>query len=414
MKRPDSPRQGPPGVSQRRAVVVAVLAVTLLSACTTGPRARASGATTAPAPSASTSHNAYHPVPIVQAALQATSGEPLVDPSKIISGGPGVDGIPAIDRPVHLSAAEAARSLVDTEQVLVVESDGRALAFPLRSLISHEIANDVLQGVPIAATWCPLCNTGIVYDRRVAGRATTFGVTGTLFASAMVMYDRDTRSLWTQPTGQAVAGRRTGQRLAVIPSSLLPWAEARRSFPSLTVVLGGRPELDSSTNPYEGYDSSDRPFLFHGQLDPRLPPFERVAGVSFAGVSRSWSFSLLRARRVLQDTVAGQPLVLFWAPGTASPLDTPDLRKGRDVGSAAVYDPNVDGRQLTFQQYGQGFLDFETKSTWTLGGLALAGPFHGKRLRRLPSQDAFWFAWAAFNPRTELVGVPARPTAPPG
>ena len=382
-------------------LLVAVLLVTVLNACSAGagansPKANSHGR------SEPANKQISHPVPIVQAALKATRGAPLVDPSKIISGGPGVDGIPAIDRPVHISVAEAARSLVDTEQLLVVESHGQALAFPLRSLIVHEIANDVLDGVPIAATWCPLCNTGVVYDRRVAGTTTTFGVTGTLYSSAMVMYDRQTRSLWTQPTGQAVLGRRTGQELTVLASSLLPWAEARRSFPAMAVVLSDRSELDAATNPYEGYDSSDKPFLFRGQLDARLPPFERVAGVSFSGVSRAWPYSLLRAKRTLQDTVAGQAVVLLWAPGTASPLDDADLRKGRDIGSAAVYSPDIGGRPLTFTPRGREFSDLQTGSTWTLGGLAVEGPLKGDRLRRLPSQDAFWFAWAAFNPHTDI------------
>ncbi len=377
-----------------RALALLVSGACLVSACSAGRSA-------APASKGQL-------VPIVAEAVRMTVGSPLVDPAQITSGGPGVDGIPAIDRPVHVPAAEAARSLVDTEQVLLVSLGGQALAFPLRSLIAHEIANDRLAGVPVAATWCPLCNTGAVYERTVADAVTTFGVTGTLYNSAMVMYDRASRSLWTQPDGRAVAGRATGKRLTVVPSELLSWAEARRTFPRLMVALGSRAELDAATNPYEGYDTSNAPFLFHGRLDPRLPPFERVVGVSFGGRSRAWPFSLLRGARAVNDVVGGQRLVVLWAPGTSSPLDSGDVTRGRDIGSAGVYAPTVRGRALTFQPAPNGFRDRETASTWTLGGLAVAGPLRGQRLTVLPSQDAFWFAWAAFNPQTELVGAPRR------
>jgi hypothetical protein len=371
----------------------------VLGACSTGSPAGPTGASRVVPTDVPTNH----PVQIVAEALRATPDRPLVDVTEITSGGPEPDGIPAIDQPLHLSAAEASKALVDTEQVLLATSGEHALAFPLRSLIQHEIANDILNGVPISATWCPLCNTGVVFDRRVAGTTTTFGVSGTLFGSAMVMYDRATRSLWTQPNGRAVVGARTGAELTILASSLLPWAEVRRGFPNVQVVLSDRGELSSATNPYEGYDSSDSPFLFRGRLDPRLPPFERVAGVSFGGQSQAWSFGFLAERRALSAVVGGQALLVLWAKGTSSPLDDGDVRQGREIGSSAVYDPRLGDRSLTLVPETSGFRDRETGTTWSLSGRALIGPLAGEQLRRLPSQDAFWFAWAAFNPTTTLV-----------
>jgi hypothetical protein len=340
---------------------------------------------------------------IARFGLLFTEGEPLIDPTELVDAA-SFDGIPSVNDPVVVPGARADGPLSDTEQVMLVENGGVARAYPVRSLIRHEIVNDVVGGLPVAVTWCPLCNTGITFDRRVDGRAEVFGVSGGLYRSALVMFDRRTTSLWPQPLGQAVLGPLLGAELAVVPSSLLPWSEARDSYPGLEVVLGSEDELEQTTNPYDGYDVSGDPFLFRGETDRRLPAFVRVAGVTFDGVSQAWSYDVLRRRRTVEATVGTQPLVVLWAPGSASPLETGDVREGRDVGSTGVYDPRVDGRSLTFRASGRTqFSDRETGSRWSLAGLAIEGPLKGTRLSALPHQDAFWFAWAAFQPDTGLV-----------
>ncbi len=336
-------------------------------------------------------------------ALLFTEGEPLIDPTELIDAA-SFDGIPSIDDPVTISKQRADAVLAETEQVMLVEHGGQARAYPVRSLIRHEIVNDTVGGLPVAVTWCPLCNTGITFDRRVNGRAEVFGVSGALYRSALVMFDRRTTSLWPQPLGKAVLGPLLGAELEVVASSLLPWKEVRDAHPDVAVVLESEGELEQTANPYEGYDTSGRPFLFKGKVDERLSAFTRVAGVSFAGTSTAWSYDVLRRRPAIEATVGGQPLVLLWAPGAASPLETDDVREGRDVGSTGVYDPRVNGRPLTFSAAGGGaFRDRQTGSRWTVAGLAIEGPLKGSRLTALPHQDAFWFAWAAFQPDTALV-----------
>lgn len=338
-----------------------------------------------------------------QQALLATDGEPLIDPAEIVDAA-SYDGIPAIDDPVPLDRAFADQLLEDTEQVMLVEHGGAARAYPVRALIRHEIVNDEVAGRPVAVTWCPLCNTGIVFDRRVNGTAEVFGVSGSLYRSALIMFDRRTRSLWPQPLGTAVLGPLLGTELTVLASSLLPWSQVRDAHPSVQVVMGSGLEFNETGNPYEGYDVSGDPFLFRGEVDDRLPAFDRVVGVTVAEQSQAWTYDSLRARRTAQATVSDQPVVVLWAPGSASPLETTDVRTGRDVGSAAVYDPRLDGRMLTFSPAGRTeFTDRETGSRWTLAGLAVDGPLEGSRLTALPHQDAFWFAWAAFQPDTGLV-----------
>ncbi len=336
-------------------------------------------------------------------ALLFTKGEPLINPTELIDAA-SFDGIPSINDPVVVSKQRADAALAETEQVMLVEHGGQARAYPVRSLIRHEIVNDIVGGLPVAVTWCPLCNTGITFDRRVNGRVEVFGVSGALYRSALVMFDRRTTSLWPQPLGKAVLGPLLGAELQVVASSLLPWKEVRDAHPDVAVVLESEDELEQTANPYAGYDTSGRPFLFEGKVDERLPAFVRVAGVTFAGQSQAWSYDVLRRRRAIEATVGGQPLVVLWAPGSASPLQADDIREGRDVGSTGVYDPRLEGRMLSFDPAGRDeFQDRETGSRWTLSGLATDGPLKGKRLATLAHQDAFWFAWAAFQPDTALV-----------
>ncbi len=318
--------------------------------------------------------------------LITTQGEPLIDPAELIEGA-SFDGIPSVDEPITVTAGEAAAALAEDEQLMLVEHAGQARAYPVRSLIRHEIVNDVIGDLPVAVTWCPLCNTGITFDRRVDGRAEVFGVSGGLYRSAMVMFDRRTTSLWPQPLGRAVMGPLLGAELEVVASSLLPWREIREAYPQVQVVLGSRDELTETTSPYDGYDVSGDPFLFRGEVDERLPAFVRVAGVSFGGQAQAWSYDVLRRQRAIDASVGGQRLVVLWAPGSASPLETDDVRTGRDVGSAGVYDPVIDGRALTFAASGpRTFQDRETGSRWSLAGIAVEGPLAGRRLTSLPTR----------------------------
>jgi hypothetical protein len=380
-------------MTRRSAAPVLLAAALVLAACTASNDPGLDGAV---APAEVTSANA-------QVALLNTDGEPLIDPAELIDAA-SFDGIPAVDEPVLIPRTRAETVLTASEQVMLVEVAGDARAYPVRQLIRHEIVNDVVGGVPVAVTWCPLCNTGITFDRRVDGRTEVFGVSGSLYRSALVMFDRRTTSLWPQPLGRAVLGPMLGAELTVLPSSLLPWSEARDAWPQVRVAFASEDAIDATTNPYEGYDTSGDPFLFRGEADDRLPELERVAGVSFDGSSRAWSYTYLRRHRAVDTAVGGQPLVLLWAPGSVSPLEGDDVRDGRDVGSTAVYDPRIDGRTLTFSPAGRTeFRDHQTGSRWTLAGLAVEGPLAGRRLTPLPHQDAFWFAWAAFQPGTALV-----------
>ncbi|MDX1450349.1 MAG: DUF3179 domain-containing protein, partial [Acidimicrobiia bacterium] len=207
---------------------------------------------------------------------------PRVDTSLIISGGPPPDGIPPIDRPQFLPVVDHLDLLDPAEPVVALEIGGDARAYPVRVMIWHEIVNDVVGGVPVSVTYCPLCNSAATYVREINGVETTFGTSGLLFASALVMYDRATESLWTHFDGRAVVGVLSGSQLEAMPSPLLSWEDFRLAYPDGKVLdesaTGHRRSY--GRNPYQGYDDpSTTPFLFRGALDQRALAKERIVGV---------------------------------------------------------------------------------------------------------------------------------------
>jgi hypothetical protein len=323
---------------------------------------------------------------------------------EILSGGPPRDGIPAIDRPRFESVREANRWLGDRDPVMMVEHGSAVKAYPLAILIWHEIVNDVVGGLPVAVTFCPLC-TALVFDRRVGGRVLDFGTTGRLRHSDLVMYDRQSESWWQQATGDAIVGEMTGTRLRFVPQPTLAWRTARQTYPGMQVLSRNTGhQRDYGRNPYIGYDDrSSSPIrdFFRRDTDPRLPAMERVVAVEVGG-GWSVSFATLSDVRVANAVTGGVPLTVFWLPGAASALDRADISQGRDVGQTAVFDRRIAGRILTFRATASEFQDRETGSRWDMAGRAVAGPLRGQRLTAIPHGNHFWFAWVVFRPGTEL------------
>lgn len=251
-----------------------------------------------------------------------------VDYSEILSGGPPKDGIPAIDHPTFAPVSEA-HGLSPRAPVISVVIGGEAKAYPLRIMIWHEIVNDTVGGVPVTVTWCPLCNSSVVFDRRVGGRTLSFGTTGKLRQSDLVMYDRETESWWQQFGGDCIVGALLGAQLNILPMRVESFARFAARSPQGRVLL---PPAGSNraygTNPYAGYDSAAQPFLYRGKYDGPVAPLARVVSVG----EEAWTLDLLKKRRRIE---AGD-LVLTWNPGQASPLDTGDIDAGADIGNVVV------------------------------------------------------------------------------
>ena len=229
--------------------------------------------------------------------------------SEIISGGPPRDGIPALSDPEFVRA-DASSGLDDREPVMTLELEGTApRAYPIRYLTWHEIVNDTVAGTPIAVTFCPLCNSGLVFDRRIGGALRTFGVSGKLRNSDMVMYDRETESWWQQALGEGIVGHHTGDRLTPLPAWMESWESFRARNPDGLVMAEPDWNRRYGRNPYVSYDSSTRPFLYSGALPPHgIAPLARVVRVG----DRAWPLE----RLANQGRIAEGGVVLELARGT--------------------------------------------------------------------------------------------------
>ena len=324
--------------------------------------------------------------------------------SEITPGGPGKDGIPAIDAPVFEDIEGGDGWLEDQEPVHVVEVNGEVKAYPLAILIWHEIVNDTVGGVPVAVTYCPLCNSAIAFDRRLGDRTLEFGVSGVLRHSDMIMFDRETESWWQQLVGEAIVGDLLGKRLTILPSFLVSWEDFKSAHPDAQVLSRetghSRPY---GRNPYELYDRQT-PFLFFGEPDKRLRALDRVIVVEEGEDAIAFPLTTLEHEPVVHYTLGGREVVVFFQLGASSALDDVTVAGGRDVGAAAVYGPEANGQRLTFTAVGDAFVDDETGSLWNLLGQAVEGPLKGAALEPVVHGTHFWFAWAVFKPHTTVYG----------
>lgn len=332
--------------------------------------------------------------------------------SEILSGGPPKDGIPPLDAPQFVSVPEADSWLKALEPVILIEVDGDARAYPIQILMWHEIANDTVGGLPLTVTFCPLCNTAIAFKRTVNGQVLDFGTTGRLRFSNLIMYDRQTETWWQQATGEAIAGEHTGSQLEFYPAAMISWQDFKTKYPNGSVLSRETGfSRDYGKNPYFGYDNINQtPFLYDGETPEQLPPMARVLTIDLNNEAIAYPYDALSQAGVINDNVGGEDVVVFWAEGTASALDTSSIPDGRDVGAAVAYsrllNPSTgsgqSGQTLTFKFTDGKILDEQTNSEWNIFGQAIAGELKGKQLTPVVSINHFWFSWAAFKPETRI------------
>ena len=231
----------------------------------------------------------------------------------------------------------------------------------------------------------------------------TFGVSGLLFLSNLLMFYDATLTLWSQLTGEGGVGELAGEVLVRYPAQIVGFADARAAEPDALVLSRETGFFrEYGRTPYVGYDEIGSPaFLFRGSADGRLEPKARVITIDGAEAV-AYPFDHLASMRVVHDDVAGAPVVLLWAAGTATALGGPVIASAQDVGAVGVFRPEVDGRRVTLEATAEGFVDTETGSLWDVTGRARSGPLAGEVLEAVAHDNTLWFAWAAFRPETEV------------
>ncbi len=303
---------------------------------------------------------------------------------EIVWGGVIKDGIPALVQPTHVAAADA-DYLGDDETVFGVAINGDARAYPLRIMDWHEMANDVVGGVPVALAYCTLCGSGILYETAVAGRAApfVFGSSGMLYRSNKLMYDHETNSLWNQFTGRPVVGTLTGSGIAldVRPVVITTWAKWRERHPGTRVL-----DLDtgyvrdySPGRPYGAYFASPNLMFPARVTDSRLEAKDQVYVVRVRGQEKAWPLNLFEGGAIINDRVGDTAVTLV---GEAS---TRTVRAYESSGQSFMRTP-----QASQLKSGDG-------SLWRVTEDALES-LSGARLPRLPGHIAYWFAWQNFMP----------------
>ncbi len=325
-------------------------------------------------------------------------------------GGVPIDGIPSLDEPPHLPAAQA-DYLQEGEPVFGVRVGDESRAYPLRILDWHEIVNDTLGGTPISLAYCTLCGSGIVYDGRVPGlpEPLRFSTSGLLHRSNKLMLDRRTHSLWSQLTGRPVVGELAGPgheelELRMLPAVVTTWSAWRLQHPETTVLslATGYRRPYRPGEPYGGYfASSEKLFPVH-EARRELPAKQRVFGLARGAEARAWSLEALTREKVRGDELAGQPIVLvahhgrIEVEGYAERVGPVRYDAGAEVRAYAV---PTSGFRLGPDE--QTLLD-GAGHRWRITEEALIGP-GGARAERIPGILAYWFAWQAFHPDTLLV-----------
>jgi len=327
-----------------------------------------------------------------------------IDLQEITRGGPPKDGIPPIDAPLFISTTDAARWLAPKEPVIALEHNGEARAYPLQILIYHEIVNDRIAGTPVTVTFCPLCYSAIVFDRRVNGTTLDFGTTGNVRKSDMVMYDRQSESWWQQFTGTGIIGKYAGVTLERLPSIITSFESFRSTFPAgkvLSTETGKHRPYGN--NPYQRYDDiNGSPFLLKEPPDPRLPPMERVLALDIGGQQRIYPFAVLRRQPVINDRLNDMAVTVFSKADVLSAVDAAVIEHSHTTLMAAAFSRVLNGKTLTFRQEGDRIIDTGTGSEWSIFGKAIHGPLAGQALTPVDSGIHFAFAWLAFYPGADI------------
>jgi Protein of unknown function (DUF3179) len=327
----------------------------------------------------------------VLAAVSTQDKNSIVPLDQIVSGGPPPDGIPSIDNPKFISIQEAEEFLKGSDLIVGLNINGDTRVYPLQILVWHEIVNDIVGNTPVAVTYCPLCFTNQVFNRTMNdGQILEFGTSGKLYNSNLVMYDRTTKSLWSQAMSQSVVGKLAGVKLERIPFDVSYWKEWKQLYPDSKVLSRdtgfSRPY---GVDPYGDYYTSKEELFPIAKHDDRLGLKEIVIGFENEGQYKAYRLQDAEKMKVINDQINTKPIALF----------------SMNAFMTRIFNPILEGQatlQFEYNVINDTFIDKQTRSQWNFDGKAIDGQMKGKQLIRLPFDQGFWFEWTAFHPTTEL------------
>lgn len=314
----------------------------------------------------------------------------------IKAGGPPKDGIPPIDKPKYVRAAEAEKFLQPNDVVFGLDYQGVVKAYPQKILVWHEIVNEEVKGDKISVTYCPLTGSAVGFrGRSKDGAMLTFGTSGKLVNSNLLMYDRQTDSQWPQILGIAIDGKSKGTVLEEIPLDWTHWSRWRGRHPDTEVLSTetgyfrsyGRDPYGSYDRPGSYYDSGGPLFPVMAR-DNRFGPKQVVVGIKVNGRQMAIQKQALRQKKVVNTSLGGLPLVGIY---------------DAELDVMRVFARQINGRAVNFASETGRIVDELANSEWTPRGHARSGKLAGTQLKQQPSYDVMWFAWYAFFPKTQVV-----------
>ena len=378
---------------------------------------------------------------------------------EVLSGGPPPQGIPGLgfsgdwkgaakasrQEPIFVPQNVAKQWIGEDEPIAVLSIGDETKAYPIQILTWHEIINDTIGGRPVTVSFCPLCNSTIAFDRRiplsqaaldnllalnpdvelsdpskeflaeykdlgedadsvVKLAEVTFGVSGMLYNSNLLMFDTVSSTLWSQILAQGNVGTLTNTQLLRIPVQILSFSELQESFPKALVLSRDTGHSRRyGSNPYVGYDLVDsRPFLFDKLVDDRMLAKTRIVSVEIADEAVAYKYETLAENNLVNDLISDKPIVVFWQAGLNSALDASQIKNSKDVGEVGVFSRELNGKVLEFEYKNNVFKDKQTGSTWNILGQAIDGELKGSNLDPIIHDNTLWFAWAAFKPETRV------------
>ncbi len=319
-------------------------------------------------------------------------GEWLIPSNEIRDGGPGKDGIPAISSPVFKSAGDI-NYLDDNDLVLGFVDGNDIRAYPHAILDWHEIINDNTENHSLAVIYCPLTGTGIGWDRVLEGKETTFGVSGLLYNSNIIPYDRETNSNWSQLLNKSVNGQLIGEKAKTYNLLETTWKTWRQMYPSTKVVTT---ETGYNRNygryPYGSYKTSENLIFPVSNSDPRLHPKERVLGVIFGGKAKAYTFDdTFSGNKVTEDSFQNEKLLVV---------------SNSDANFMVVFKRTLaNGTELSFEAVQNNLpvvLTDNEGTDWDVSGRGVSGPRAGDQLETVPQMMGYWFSFSAFYPDLEM------------